>query len=704
MARAKNPFADPVASPELPYGDVEPGQQLGGRYQLITPLTSTDDITLWEGWDDTLTRPVLMWVIPPNHRRTDVMLLAARAAAAASDTHFLRVLDALEYGPIEPVSCIVTEYVPGVRLEEVLRAGPISDANAGWIVMQLAAALAPLHARDLFHQRLSPATVILTASGDVCISGFLLEAALSRPLEYDGMEQPPSRGEQQRADLDALGQLFYAGLTGTWPLLRTYERADLYGLAPAPRGPDNLLLRPAVVRPGISLDLDAICMQTLEPAPGSTAIRRAADLASVIRRALGRFDASAEISVRVRELMDATSPTQLVSTGSAGADDTREPVDNTSASADDTRSPADNTADGRLWRRPGRAARDTDGVRRTATDGTSRSDAAGGDLSQNGRAVAQGNARVPSEGVGGASGLGFADLDAATDETLPTQAWPVEGRAAQAHVSHSAVITSTPPDGVPARAGRIRPPSPDGQMGAAAPSPGGAVIDLDTQPQLFADGSSAPAPPTARGMLPPRPHLTFGRGGRARWLWLIPLVVVIVLVIVLVKSCSGAPSGPGPVPIVTAYAFDPTLDGGNGQENSDKAVLAVDGDPSTAWTTETYLNNPKLGGLKPGVGLVVDLGQARTVTQVTLTLGAKPVTFEVRVPKSDPAAAEPAMDSQTQWVSVASSTTASTSPVSVTLTKPTSTRWVLVYFTSLAEVSSKHYEAIVDEIQVDADR
>ena len=52
--------------------------------------------------------------------------------------------------------------------------------------------------------------------------------------------------------------------------------------------------------------------------------------------------------------------------------------------------------------------------------------------------------------------------------------------------------------------------------------------------------------------------------------------------------------------------FDPTTDGGNGEENPAQVKLATDGSPTTAWQTVTYLNDPALGKLKPGVGIVLD--------------------------------------------------------------------------------------------------
>ena len=80
------------------------------------------------------------------------------------------------------------------------------------------------------------------------------------------------------------------------------------------------------------------------------------------------------------------------------------------------------------------------------------------------------------------------------------------------------------------------------------------------------------------------------------------------------RVAPGGDPAPAVVEGTVAVPFDPV--GGDGEGN-DEAALAVDGDPSTAWTTETYTTR-ELGGLKPGVGLFVDLGGARDVQEVVV--------------------------------------------------------------------------------------
>ena len=81
--------------------------------------------------------------------------------------------------------------------------------------------------------------------------------------------------------------------------------------------------------------------------------------------------------------------------------------------------------------------------------------------------------------------------------------------------------------------------------------------------------------------------------------------------------------GPQPLAILSADGFDPD---GDGREKPVRPKV-FDGDPNTAWMSEGY-KTPNLGGLKPGVGVIVDLGPNVTPKHVDLTLGA-PASLEI---------------------------------------------------------------------------
>lgn len=158
------------------------------------------------------------------------------------------------------------------------------------------------------------------------------------------------------------------------------------------------------------------------------------------------------------------------------------------------------------------------------------------------------------------------------------------------------------------------------------------------------------------------------------------------------------PASSGPLQITGARAFDPQGDPPNDENNGD-AKLAIDGDPKTRWTTVRYLGTPKLGGLKRGVGLIVDLGKPVPVSQVNLKLSGKGTNVQIRVPKTDPATVtKPPMKSDSQWRTVGSQAKAGSS-ASIKLKAPETTRFVLVYLTSLPKEGGG-YRGGIYEVEV----
>ncbi|MFG1805390.1 serine/threonine protein kinase [Streptomyces sp. NPDC049040] len=77
-----------------------------------------------------------------------------------------------------------------------------------------------------------------------------------------------------------------------------------------------------------------------------------------------------------------------------------------------------------------------------------------------------------------------------------------------------------------------------------------------------------------------------------------------------------APPVAAPLRIVGAKDFDPL---GDGSETPSEISKVYDGDPATYWQTSWY-SRADLGGLKSGVGVVLDLGSAHRVTSVTVNL------------------------------------------------------------------------------------
>ena len=72
---------------------------------------------------------------------------------------------------------------------------------------------------------------------------------------------------------------------------------------------------------------------------------------------------------------------------------------------------------------------------------------------------------------------------------------------------------------------------------------------------------------------------------------------------------------------VSDQAFDPFSAGED--ENNQIAPAAIDGNPSMGWHTFWY-TTAYFGNLKPGTGLLVDMGRDVTITDVRALFGANP--------------------------------------------------------------------------------
>jgi putative peptidoglycan lipid II flippase len=112
-----------------------------------------------------------------------------------------------------------------------------------------------------------------------------------------------------------------------------------------------------------------------------------------------------------------------------------------------------------------------------------------------------------------------------------------------------------------------------------------------------------------------------------------------------------------------------------------------------------YYGNPKLGNIKRGVGLVLDLQTPQAVRSLHLTLSGRGTSVQFRVPKSDPSQiTKPPMSSDRLWRTVAAESKAGGS-ATLTAEQEVTTRYVLVYLTSLPKEGTG-YRGGIYEVEV----
>ncbi len=560
----------PIAGTAEASASVE-GRVLGERYRLAERLAERNRTQTWRADDLVLGRAVLVHLLDPEDPATPDVLRLAREAALATDSRFLRVLDVVD-DPEAPDQFLVYEYAAGQTLEKVLRGGPLTGVESAWIVREVADALIALHAQQHYHRRISPATLLVTGSGNIKMLGFAVN-------EADGPTGSRLGGEA--SDVQALGQVLYACLVARWP------GGDRFGLPAAPVVDGHWVL-PSQVRTGVAPAVDHVVDRILSPVPRGHASRltTAQDVTTELSMVLGPMGAAHDLRARLH----------------AGAH-------------------------------------------------------------------------------------------------------PESGEAAPSPVSSVAPPVPTP---AASRFGSTSPIEQDARPPVMhAPHEDWDVDEPEDSTAPFVDEalnrgeSYTPVPPPPGVPRPPRPET--GPAARSRRFPIVIAAVTGVLVVVLLAlwllglDRPARAADPGqPLKVAKAIDFDPKSDGGDGDENGNTARLAIDGKASTVWRTEKYRSAP-LGGLKPGVGLVLDLGSVRAVGSVQLTLAGRPHSVSILVPAKNGDTAP--MRAASQWKQVASAAATDTS-LSLAPAAPATTRYVLVYLSSLPDTGDGYFRGGIAEAVV----
>src|SRR5262249_25127489 len=161
-------------------------------------------------------------------------------AKAASRIGHASIVDVIDFGSLPDGSAYsVMEYIDGVTLNKVIRAGPMPAARALPIAGQIARALAAAHEKGIVHRDLKPANVFLFEKGgrhdlvkivDFGIAKFAPVGNVDGPTritrggavfgtpEYMAPEQAAGRSDNdQRVDIYALGTVMYEMLVGRGP-------------------------------------------------------------------------------------------------------------------------------------------------------------------------------------------------------------------------------------------------------------------------------------------------------------------------------------------------------------------------------------------------------------------------------------------------------------------------------------------------------
>ena len=142
---------------------------------------------------------------------------------------------------------------------------------------------------------------------------------------------------------------------------------------------------------------------------------------------------------------------------------------------------------------------------------------------------------------------------------------------------------------------------------------------------------------TVLDSVPPRRRRIFTRRGMSIAGILLVLAAAAAAVAIVVATTVGGPEdkqeaegGPAAAQLQGVSDFDPL---GTGGEHSEEVRFAIDGNPGTSWTTETYTTD-NLG--KEGVGLYVDAGKPVAATDLEVRSDSSGWDMQVYGTAEDP--------------------------------------------------------------------
>ncbi len=236
LKQGANP--DTGTQPEGPTFEPPPLEELARLFpqlEILELLGKGGMGAVYKARQPALDRLVALKILPPEVGSgagfADRFTREARALARLSHPNIVGVH---EFGQTGRLHYFIMEYVDGANLRQLEQAGRLSPREALQIVPQICEALQYAHDEGVVHRDIKPENVLVDRKGRVKIADFGLAKILGRQpgtmrLTGEGqvMGTPHYMAPEQvehplevdhRADIYALGVVFYEMLTGELPL------------------------------------------------------------------------------------------------------------------------------------------------------------------------------------------------------------------------------------------------------------------------------------------------------------------------------------------------------------------------------------------------------------------------------------------------------------------------------------------------------
>jgi serine/threonine protein kinase len=223
----------PEAAPFQP-PSVEEVAKLFPQLEIIALLGKGGMGAVYKARQPALDRIVALKILPPQTAGGPGFVERFnREARALAKLNHPNIVGVYEFGQVNGLPFFIMEFVDGLNLRQLERAGKLSPREALQIVPQICEALQFAHDEGIVHRDIKPENILLDKKGRVKIADFGIAKILGGAAEVDltgtqgaigtphymapeQMEKPTT--VDHRADIFSLGVVFYEMLTGELPL------------------------------------------------------------------------------------------------------------------------------------------------------------------------------------------------------------------------------------------------------------------------------------------------------------------------------------------------------------------------------------------------------------------------------------------------------------------------------------------------------
>jgi serine/threonine protein kinase/tetratricopeptide (TPR) repeat protein len=212
-----------------------------GRYEIRSKIGEGGMGEVYLAQDTQLRRSVALKILPAEFTQSEERLRRFQQEAyAASALNHPNIITIHEIGKTDSAHYIVTEFIDGESLRQLMQRGPVSVGKVLDVAVQITSALATAHAAGITHRDIKPENVMLRRDGVIKVLDFGLakltqnetavdSEALTRALvntgagmvmgtaSYMSPEQARGTDTDARTDIFSLGVVLYEMLAGRAP-------------------------------------------------------------------------------------------------------------------------------------------------------------------------------------------------------------------------------------------------------------------------------------------------------------------------------------------------------------------------------------------------------------------------------------------------------------------------------------------------------